>query len=344
MSTQPDLQHVVHARGVTELTYRDAVRAALEDEMAADASVLLLGEDVGDAGGVFKTSDGLLKRFGAERVRDTPICENGFLGVALGMSITGLRPVVEIMFSDFLPTGGDALVNELPKFRFMSGGQCSVPVTVRSIGGGTVRFGAQHSATGESWFIALPGLKVATAGTPASAYEVLRAAIRDPDPVLFFEHKGLYGRKGAVDRDDTAVAQVGRAAVLRQGTDVTLVTTLLMTHRSLEAATRLADAGISAEVVELRWLRPLDYDTILESVSRTQRLVVVEEQVHVGGWGASVVSRLATSGVALSRPPEAISLPDHLLVPYAPTLEDAVIPTVDRIVDRVRAHVDAHGS
>jgi pyruvate dehydrogenase E1 component beta subunit len=339
MSTQPELAAVVPAHGVVELSYRDAIRAALEDEMAADRSILLLGEDVGAAGGVFKTSEGLIDRFGPDRVRDTPICENGFLGVALGMSVTGLRPVVEIMFSDFLPTGGDALVNELPKFRFMSGGQCSVPVTVRSIGGGTVRFGTQHSATGESWFIGLPGLKVATAGTPASAYAVLRAAIRDPDPVLFFEHKGLYGRKGTVVREDATVADVGRAAVLRPGTDVTLVTTLLMTHRSLEAADRLAGLGVSAEVVELRWLRPLDHETIGESISRTGRLVVVEEQVHVGGWGSSVIARAATAGVALHRPPEAISLPDDLLIPYAPTLEDAVIPSVDLIVERVRAHV-----
>jgi pyruvate dehydrogenase E1 component beta subunit len=341
MSTHPELERGSQTTGVVELSYRDAIRAALEDEMAADPTVLLLGEDVGAAGGVFKTSEGLMERFGPERVRDTPICENGFLGVALGMSVTGLRPIVEIMFSDFLPTGGDALVNELPKFRFMSGGQCSVPVTVRSIGGGTVRFGTQHSATGESWFVGLPGLKVATAGTPASAYAVLRAAIRDPDPVLFFEHKGLYGRKGSVERVDEAVARVGSAAVLRQGTDVTLATTLLMTHRSLEAAAQLAELGVSAEVVELRWLRPLDYPTILESVARTRRLVVVEEQVHVGGWGAAVISRLASSGVSLARPPDAISLPDDLLIPYSPTLEDAIIPTVDVIVDRVRAHVQA---
>ena len=187
------------------MSYREAINAAMSHEMASDQRVILMGEDVADAGGVFKTSEGLLDSFGSERVVDTPICENGFLGAAVGMAVTGMRPIVEIMFSDFLPTAGDAIVNELPKMRFMSGGQCSVPVTVRAIGGATGRFGTQHSATGESWYIGLPGLKVATAGTPASAYRVLRAAIRDDDPVLFFEHKGLYGRKGEVRLSDGAV-------------------------------------------------------------------------------------------------------------------------------------------
>ena len=164
---------------------------------------------------------------------NTPICENTFIGVAIGMSVTGLRPVVEIMFSDFLPTAGDAIVEELPKFRFMTGGQCSLPVTVRSIGGGGGRFGTQHSATGESWFMAFPGLLVATAGTAAGAYSVLRAAIRTADPVLFFEHKGLYGRKGPVARGDGAIAEIGKARVVRAGSDVTIVATLLMLDRAL---------------------------------------------------------------------------------------------------------------
>src|SRR5581483_8050465 len=198
MSTRLEPQRAEPSAGVVQLTYREAIGTALEHELAADPTVLLMGEDVATAGGVFKTNEGLPEKFGLERIRNTPICENGFLGVALGMAVTGMRPVVEIMFSDFLPTAADAIVNELPKFRFMSGGQCTVPVTVRSIGGATGRFGTQHSATGESWYIGLPGLKVATAGTPASAYGVLRAAIRDDDPVLFFEHKGLYGRKGQV--------------------------------------------------------------------------------------------------------------------------------------------------
>jgi pyruvate dehydrogenase E1 component beta subunit len=326
-------------RPVVELTYRESIRAALEHELRDDPAVLLMGEDVATAGGVFKTNEGLPEEFGLERIINTPICENGFLGVALGMAVTGLRPVVEIMFSDFLPTAADAIVNELPKYRFMSGGQCSVPVTVRSIGGATGRFGTQHSATGESWYMGLPGLKVATAGTPATAYGVLRAAIRDDDPVLFFEHKGLYMRKGSVQLGDGGLLPVGKAGILHAGTDVTVLSTLLMADRALHAATALAEQGVSAEVVELRWLRPLDLETVIASVEKTGRLLVVEEQVHAGGWGATVISELTMRGVRMARP-EALSLPDDMLVPYTPTLEDAILPSVEAISGRVRAMLE----
>jgi pyruvate dehydrogenase E1 component beta subunit len=324
---------------VVELSYREAIRAALEHELRDDPAVLLMGEDVATAGGVFKTNEGLPEEFGPERVFNTPICENGFLGVALGMAITGLRPVVEIMFSDFLPTAADAFVNELPKYRFMSGGQCHVPMTVRSIGGATGRFGTQHSATGESWYMGLPGLKVATAGTPATAYGVLRAAIRDDDPVLFFEHKGLYSRKGQVQLGPGGVLPVGKAGVLHEGTDVTVVATLLMADRALQAATALAEDGVSAEVVELRWLRPLDLESVTASVEKTGRLLVVEEQVHAGGWGATVISELTRRAVPMVRL-DALSLPEDMLVPYAPTLEDAILPSVDGIAARVRAMLE----
>jgi pyruvate dehydrogenase E1 component beta subunit len=337
MSTQLEEMGVDVAAEIVELTYREAIRAAMEDELAADPTVLLMGEDVGAAGGVFKTSEGLLERFGADRIRDTPICENAFLGVALGMAVTGLRPIVEVMFSDFLPTAGDAIVNELPKYRFMSGGQCSVPVTVRSICGATGRFGTQHSATGESWYIGLPGLRVATAATPASAYGVLRAAIRAEDPVLFFEHKGLYGRKGDVRRSASAVPELGKATVLRAGSDVTVVATLLMADRAAAAADRLRDDGVSAEVVELTWLRPLDLDTVAESVAKTGRLLVVEEQVQAGGWGATVIAQLVQAGTSLRSVPASLGLPDDLLVPYSPSLEDAVVPSVGAISERIRA-------
>jgi pyruvate/2-oxoglutarate/acetoin dehydrogenase E1 component len=187
-----------------ELTYREAINAALDDAMAADDTVLLIGEDVDADGGVFKTNIGLVEKYGLDRVRSTPICENAFVGVALGMSLVGLRPVVEIMFADFLPTAGDAIVNQLPKYRYMSGGQTAVPVTVRSISGATGRFGTQHCASGESWFMHLPGLRVVTASSAGSAYSLLRAAIADPNPVLYYEHKGLYGRKGPVVRGEVA--------------------------------------------------------------------------------------------------------------------------------------------
>jgi pyruvate dehydrogenase E1 component beta subunit len=339
MSTQTEDSTAEREAVTVEMSYREAICAALEDELDADPTTYLLGEDVATAGGVFKTNEGLSEKFGLERIRNTPICENGFLGVALGMAVTGLRPIVEIMFSDFLPTGGDVIVNELPKFRFMSGGQCEVPVTVRSICGGTGRFGTQHSATGESWYMGLPGLKVATAGTPGSAYSVLRSAIQSNDPVLFFEHKGLYGRKGPVLRSGDALSKPGEAAVLRAGSDVTIVATLLMVDRALIAAEQLAAEGIDAEVVELRWLRPLDVGSVHASVEKTRRLVIAEEQVHVAGWGATVISELTMRGWRWDNLPRVVCLPDNLLIPYSPTLEDALIPSAERIAAEARAAV-----
>jgi pyruvate/2-oxoglutarate/acetoin dehydrogenase E1 component len=338
MSTQTDAAPTAtDAGGATELTYREAINAALEDAMAADDAVLLLGEDVSADGGVFKTNIGLVEKFGLERVRTTPICENGFLNVALGMSLVGMRPVVEIMFADFLPTAGDAIVNQLPKYRYMSGGQTAVPVTVRSISGGGGRFGTQHSATGESWFMHLPGLRVVTASTPGTAYSLLRAAIDDPNPVLFYEHKAMYARKGAVQRGE--IAEVGKAAIVRSGSDVTIVATLMMVERALAAADRLAADGIDAEVIDLRWLRPLDLPTVRSSVDKTGRIVIAEEQVHAAGWGATVVSQLTIDGVRWASTPQRVSLPDDLPIPYTPPLEDEVLPSVERIAAAARASV-----
>lgn len=334
MSTQTEAAPSPVSSG-TQLTYREAINAALRDELSSDPTVLLMGEDVGEPGGPFKTNEGLHAEFGPSRVIDTPICENGFMGVALGMAVTGLRPVVEIMFSDFLPTAGDALVNELPKFRFMSGGQMAVPITVRAIGGATGRFGTQHSATGESWYMQIAGLKVVTASSPASAYGLLRRAIREDNPVLFFEHKGMYGRKGQVDRGSD-LPEVGRAAVMREGADVTIVATLLMVERSLKAAEALAQDGIEAEVIDLRWINPLDLDTVRESVGRTGRLVIAEEQYHSGGWGATLISRLTMEGHRWISPPRAVSLPPDLPIPFSPPLEDAVIPSAERIAAAAR--------
>lgn len=323
------------AAAESELSYRDAINAALDDEMAADESVLLIGEDISSDGGVFKTNAGLLEKYGPARIRNTPICENGFTGVALGMALMGMRPVVEFMFSDFLPTAGDQIVNQLPKYRFMSGGQCAVPVTIRTISGGGGRFGTQHSATGESWYMGLPGLRVVTASSPGSAYELLRAAIRDPNPVIFHEHKALYGTKGPVRRG--AIAELGTAQVVRAGTDVTIVATLQMVGRALKAADTLAGEGVTAEVIDLRWVRPIDWETLTASVNRTGRLVIAEEQIHAGGWGATVISELTQRGVRWISPPRAVSLPADLPIPYSPSLEDAVIPSPDRIADEVRA-------
>jgi acetoin:2,6-dichlorophenolindophenol oxidoreductase subunit beta len=337
MSTLTDVAPAGAKEAATELTYREAINAALDDAMAADDAVLLLGEDVSADGGVFKTNIGLAEKYGLERVRTTPICENAFVGVALGMSLVGMRPVVEIMFSDFLPTAGDAIVNQLPKYRYMSGGQTAVPVTVRAIGGATGRFGTQHSATGESWFMHLPGLRVVTASSPGSAYALLRAAIDDPNPTLYYEHKGLYGRKGPVVRGE--VAELGKAAVLRSGSDLTIVATLLMVERAQAAADQLAADGIEAEIIDLRWLRPLDLPAVRQSVDKTGRLLVVEEQVHAAGWGATIVSELTMGGTRWTSAPRRLSLPDDLPIPYTPPLEDEVLPSVDAIVASARASV-----
>jgi acetoin:2,6-dichlorophenolindophenol oxidoreductase subunit beta len=320
----------------SELTYREAVNAALEDAMAEDPTVVLMGEDVNADGGVFKTNIGLPDKFPG-RVLATPICENGFMGVALGMSITGMRPVVEIMFADFLPTAGDAIVNQLPKYRYMSGGQFTVPVTVRIMCGGGGRFGTQHSATAESWYMAQPGMRIAAASSPQAAYELLRASIRNNDPTLFYEHKALYPRKGMVRRG--VVAEIGTAQIVREGNDVTIVGTLLMVERALQAAETLASEGISAEVIDLRWIRPIDLPTIEASVRRTGRLVIAEEQWHEGGWGATVISELAQRGVTFRTPPVTASLPHDLLIPYSPTLEDEMLPSAERIAATVRTAI-----
>jgi pyruvate/2-oxoglutarate/acetoin dehydrogenase E1 component len=319
--------------GGTEMTYRAAIIAALSDEMESDDRVLLMGEDVAAAGGVFKTSDGLYDRFGGRRVFNTPIAENGFVGVALGMAVTGLRPVVEIMFSDFLPSAGDAIVNELPKYRFMSGGQAKVPVTVRAIGGATGGFGTQHSATGESWYLQMAGMKIAAASTPAAAYGLLRAAIRDDNPVLVIEHKGLYNRKGSVERGQDGIAHVGKALVAKEGADLTIVASLLMFDRALLAADMLARHGIDAEVIDLRWLRPLDHETIRRSVEKTGRILVVAEEYHDGSWASSVVSKLAIIGCSLVTPPRFLGLTEDTLIPFSPPLEAAVVPSEERIAE-----------
>ena len=334
MSMPTDMPAAADGDDTVEMTYRDAVNAALDDSLAQDPSVVFLGEDIGNEGGVFKTNAGLTEKHG-ERVINTPICENGFTGVALGMAVVGMRPIVEFMFADFMPTAGDAIVNQLPKYRFMSGGQLSVPVTLRVISGAGGRFGTQHSATGESWFMGQPGLRVAAASTPAAAYELLRAAVRSNDPVIVHEHKLLYIRKGPVRRG--AVAEVGVASVERSGSDVTIVATMLMVERALQAAEMLAAEGIDAEVIDLRWIRPLDLETVGASVGKTGRLVVAEEQWHDGGWGATLISRLTMSGTQMASAPRSVALPDDTLIPFAPPLEDAVIPSAERIAEEVRA-------
>jgi pyruvate dehydrogenase E1 component beta subunit len=316
------------------MSYREAVNAAMDDALAEDPAVVFLGEDIANEGGVFKTNAGLPEKHPG-RVINTPICENGFTGVALGMAVVGMRPIVEFMFADFMPTAGDAIVNELPKYRFMSGGQLTVPVALRVISGAGGRFGTQHSASGESWFMSQPGLRVAAGVPAAAAYELIRAAVRSNDPVIVHEHKLLYLHQAPVTRG--RIAELGKARVERAGSDVTIVATMLMVQRAMQAASLLEDEGIDAEVIDLRWIRPLDLETVMASVEKTGRLVVAEEQWHDAGWGATLISRLTMAGTSMAAAPRAVSLPDDVLIPYAPPLEDAVIPSAERIADEVRS-------
>ena len=325
---------------MAELTYREAVAAGIAQEMRRDESVVFLGEDVAAAGGVFKTTVGLLEEFGDRRVRDTPISEQAILGAAMGAAMTGLRPIAEIMFSDFLAVCWDIVVNEIAKTRYMSGGQVTMPLVVRTANGGGVRFGAQHSQSVENWAMAVPGLKVAAPSTPADVVGLLAAAIRDDDPVVFFEQKSLYGAKGEVP-DGEHVDELGTAAVRRRGSDVTIVALAAMTPRALAAAERLeADHGVRATVIDLRSLVPLDTRTVLAEVAATGRLVTVEENPRLCGWGAEVASIVADEAFYdLDGPIVRITTP-HLPLPAAETLEDRALPSVERIVETVRTAID----
>jgi acetoin:2,6-dichlorophenolindophenol oxidoreductase subunit beta len=324
---------------LTELTYREGVIRALGDELERDDRVLLLGEDVGAAGGVFQATAGLFDRFGPRRVRDTPISEQAIVGCALGASVTGLRPVAEIMFADFAGVCFDQIANQLAKYRYMTGGQTSVPVTIRMANGGGVGFAAQHSQAVENWFLNVPGLKICVPGTPADAYGLLKAAIRDDNPVLVFEHKQLYSQRGQVpdtDGPNGGLVEIGRAEVVREGSDITVVATQLMRHRSVAAAEVLAAEGIDVEVVDPRTLVPLDLETIVGSVTKTGRLVCVQECPPGGSWGATVVAAVVEQAwESLDMRPRLVS-GDETPIPYAGSLEDAWLPSVDRIVGALR--------
>jgi pyruvate dehydrogenase E1 component beta subunit len=324
---------------VAELTYRDAVGSAIAQEMERDPSVYFLGEDIGDAGGVFKASVGLLERFGADRVRDTPISEEAIVGVAMGAAMTGLRPIVEVMFSDFLATCWDIIANQIAKTRYMTNGQVSLPLVIRTANGGGSRFGAQHSQSLENWAMAVPGLKVVAPATPADAKGLIAAAVRDPDPVIVFEHKSLYPVKGEVP-DGELVDRLGAARVLREGDDLTIVALAAMVPRSLDAAERLAAEGISVEVVDVRSLVPLDTSTILGSVRKTGRLFTVEENPRLCGWGAEIASLAADECFDdLDGPIVRITTP-HVPLPAADGLEDETLPSVSRIVSTVVERMD----
>jgi pyruvate/2-oxoglutarate/acetoin dehydrogenase E1 component len=320
---------------VAELTYRAAVAEAIAQEMARDEQVVFLGEDVAAAGGVFKATPGLLERFGPVRVRDTPISEQAVLGLAMGAAMTGFRPVAEIMFSDFLAVCWDLIANEIAKARYMSDGQVTLPLVIRTANGGGIHFGAQHSQSLENWAMMVPGLKVVAPSNPADMKGLLAAAIRDPDPVIVFEHKGLYAMKGDVP-DGDHVVPLGQAAVLRSGTDATIVALAAMVPVAMEAADLLAGDGIDVTVIDLRTLVPLDTKTLLADVARTGWLFTVEENPRLCGWGAEIASIAAEEAIdSLSGPIVRITSP-HVPLPAAENLESLVIPTPDRVAAVVR--------
>ncbi len=325
---------------MAELTYRGAIAAAIAQEMDRDASVVLIGEDIGAAGGVFKLTEGLFDRFGPERVRDTPISEQAIVGAAMGAAMTGLRPIAELMFSDFFAVTWDMVVNQIAKTRYMTDGQVSIPIVLRTANGGGLRFGAQHSQSIENWAMAIPGLKVVAPSNPADMKGLLAAAIRDDDPVIVCEHKALFATKGDVPEGEHIVP-LGQAAIVRPGADCTIVSLAAMVPRALAAAERLdAEYGIDAEVIDLRTLIPLDAQTVLRSVARTSRLFTVEENPRVGGWGAEIVSMVADEAFySLDAPLVRITTP-HIPLPSAAVLEDLAIPSVERIVATVKRRLD----
>jgi pyruvate/2-oxoglutarate/acetoin dehydrogenase E1 component len=320
---------------MAELTYRDAVARAIAQEMRRDERVVFLGEDIAKAGGVFKATVGLYEEFGPRRVRDTPISEQAILGAAMGAAMTGLRPFAEIMFSDFMAVCFDYVANEFPKTRYMTNGQLSVPLVVRTGNGGGVRFGAQHSQSIENWSMMIPGLKVVAPSSPIDVIGLMAASVRDNNPVIFHEHKALYAVKGEVP-DGEIVDTLGTAKILRPGKDCTIIALAMMVHRAMDAAKRLADEhGIDAEVIDVRCLVPLDTQTILGSVVKTGRLFTVEENPRLCGWGAEIVSIVADEVFwDLDGPCVRITTP-HIPLPAADHLEDMALPNVDRIVERV---------
>ena len=323
----------------SEFNYRNAVARALSQEMRRDSSVVLLGEDVANAGGVFKTTVGLLDEFGPKRVFDTPISEQGFLGMAMGAAMTGFRPVVEIMFSDFLAVCWDIVANQIAKTRYMTAGQVSIPIVIRTANGGGVGFGAQHSQSVENWAMMVPGLKVVAPSTPEDVVGLLAAAIRDPDPVLFFEHKALFASTGQVPVGEH-LDVLGTAKVRRVGTDCTIVALAAMVPVALNAANLLAGVGIEAEVIDLRSLVPLDIESVLTSVAKTTRLFTVEENPRLCGWGAELVSQVVEeSFFSLDSPPVRITTP-HIPLAASRSLEEVQIPSAEKVFIDVRRVLD----
>ncbi len=321
---------------MSQVTYAEAIRHALIEEMERDERVILLGEDIALYGGAFRVTRGLARKFGSERVINTPISENSFVGVAVGAALMGLRPVVEIMFMDFIALAMDQMVNHAAKLHYIYGGQARVPLVVRTPAGAGRGYGASHSQSLEAWFVHTPGIKVVAPSTPRDAHGLLKAAIRDDNPVLFVESKLLYGVKGQVP-DSDEVVPIGRAAVAREGGDVTLIAYSRMTSLALDAAAGLEKQGIQCQVLDLRTLSPLDEEAIAASVAKTSRAVIVEEDTLRGGVGAEVAAVIADRCFgSLDSPVRRVACADAP-IPCSPTLEAALLPSVEKIVAAVES-------
>ncbi len=313
------------------ITYREAVQRALDEEMGRDENVIFFGEDVAKAGGVFKVTPGLFEKYGPVRVRDTPISENAIIGAGVGAAVTGLRPVVELMFADFAAVTLDQIINQAAKFRYMSGGQLKVPLTIRAAQGGGAGFASQHSQCCETWFMHSAGLKVAVPSNPADVLGLLKSAIRDDNPVVFLEHKVQYAEKGEVP-DGEHIVPFGVANIVRSGKDITMVATQRMVAVAVNAANELAKEGIQCEVIDPRTLVPLDLDTIINSVKKTGRLLTVEEAPHAGGWGAEIATRVTDQAIWYLEGPVVRVTLEGAIIPFSQPLEDHVIPNKDRVI------------
>jgi acetoin:2,6-dichlorophenolindophenol oxidoreductase subunit beta len=324
---------------MAEMEFREAIVTALDEELARDETVVFFGEDVAEPGGVFKATPGLKEKHG-DRVFDTPISELAITGAAFGSAVTGLRPVIEIMFGDFMPLAMDSLVNQSAKYWFVSNEQQSVPLVVRSAIGAGGRFGAMHSQTPVPWFLGVPGLKIVCPSTPHDAKALLKSAIRDDNPVLFFEHKRLYSVKGEVGDEDIPL---GSAKVAREGSDVTIAAAMVGVHVALEAAEALSRDGIDAEVIDLRTLRPLDHETIAASLRKTNRLAIVEEGPRTGGWSTTVAAEIAEHSLHDIDDIWRVTTADTP-IPFSPALEDAFLPEAARLAAEVRSRLGTGAS
>ncbi len=316
------------------ITYSQAIYEAMREEMARDPNVILIGEDVGAFGGVWGVSGDLVKLFGEDRVRDTPISEAAIVGAGLGAAMVGMRPIVEIMFGDFMPVAGDQLVNQVAKARYMSGGRAKIPLTIRITTGAPGSAAAQHSQSPEGWYMNVPGLVIAAPATPADAKGLLRTAIRGEDPVLFFEHKMLYATKGEAPDDPDFAVPFGQAAVRREGKDVTIIAIGGMLPKALAAAEALAGRGIQAEVVDPRTLVPLDKATILASVRKTSRVVIAYEAHKRLGPGAEIAAMIAEEGIGYLDGPIVRVAAKNVPLPYSPELENFVLPSTQDIIEQ----------